>query len=246
MIIYKTVNKINGHYYIGKDEKNNPLYLGSGLALGRAIKKYGRENFSKEVLEECTDSDILAERERFWILYYNAVLDSNSYNIAYGGRGGNTGSYYKVGRSGKLNSQYGRKYTTEERQDQSNKIKNYHNNPANAKILADRYRRSSKTQKGRPKNPKSVAKNKASKIQYFQEYNIIRTIYILTSPEGNTYKFNGLHEITLWCKENGYSIWTVQRRLLKNIQPKSGTLVGWTATVESCFIKNRRSLPGGK
>ena len=33
MIIYKTTNLINGKIYIGKDEKNTPNYIGSGLLI---------------------------------------------------------------------------------------------------------------------------------------------------------------------------------------------------------------------
>jgi hypothetical protein len=45
MIIYKTTNIINGKYYVGKDINNSESYLGSGVLLKRAIKKYGKENF---------------------------------------------------------------------------------------------------------------------------------------------------------------------------------------------------------
>ena len=41
MIIYKTTNLINGKFYIGKDSKNDPNYLGSGKILKKAFKKYG-------------------------------------------------------------------------------------------------------------------------------------------------------------------------------------------------------------
>ena len=90
MIIYKTTNLINGKYYVGKDEKNNPEYLGSGLLLNKAIKKYGRENFKKEILETCVDRKELNEREIHWIKKLKAV--SIGYNIAEGGSGGNTKS----------------------------------------------------------------------------------------------------------------------------------------------------------
>ena len=33
MIIYKTINLLNGKVYVGKDEKNNPNYYGSGKIL---------------------------------------------------------------------------------------------------------------------------------------------------------------------------------------------------------------------
>jgi len=52
MIIYKTTNTINGKIYIGKDVKNDPNYIGSGLYIKNAIKKYGKEHFKKETIED--------------------------------------------------------------------------------------------------------------------------------------------------------------------------------------------------
>jgi len=45
--IYKTTNLINGKIYIGQSFKHNCKYLGSGIFLKRAIKKYGIENFRR-------------------------------------------------------------------------------------------------------------------------------------------------------------------------------------------------------
>jgi hypothetical protein len=50
VIIYKTTNLINNKIYIGKSNTNNSDYLGSGKRLKLAIKKYGKENFKKEML----------------------------------------------------------------------------------------------------------------------------------------------------------------------------------------------------
>jgi len=88
MIIYKTTNLINGKFYVGKDEKNNPEYLGSGINLNRAIKKYGKENFIKETIEVCSTREELIEREKYWIKETKA--QELGYNIADGGWGGNT------------------------------------------------------------------------------------------------------------------------------------------------------------
>jgi len=88
MVIYKTTNLIDGKFYVGKDEKNNPQYLGSGLRLNRAIKKYGIQNFKKEILEFCLDKKMLSEREKFWIKNLDAI--KKGYNIALGGAGGDT------------------------------------------------------------------------------------------------------------------------------------------------------------
>ena len=88
MIIYKTINLINSKFYIGKDSKNNPEYLGSGLNLQRAIKKYGKENFEKIILEYCETNEQLCVREKHWIKETKA--QELGYNIADGGHGGST------------------------------------------------------------------------------------------------------------------------------------------------------------
>lgn len=88
MIIYKTTNLINGKFYVGKDEINNPNYLGSGKILKLAITKNGRDNFKKEILEVCNCRELLNEREKYWIKSLSAT--TNGYNIAEGGTGGKT------------------------------------------------------------------------------------------------------------------------------------------------------------
>jgi group I intron endonuclease len=85
--IYKTINLINGKIYIGKATKNNKNYLGSGLKIVAAIKKYGRDSFRKEIIEECS-KDVTCTRERHWIQFYNSTNDTVGYNISSGGDGG--------------------------------------------------------------------------------------------------------------------------------------------------------------
>jgi len=80
MIIYITKNLVNNKKYIGKDSLNNPGYLGSGALLLKDIKKYGKENFKKEILEYCTKEN-LGKREEYWIDYFNAVKSNDFYNI---------------------------------------------------------------------------------------------------------------------------------------------------------------------
>lgn len=82
--IYKITNNINGFIYIGQDAHNRPNYYGSGTIIRHAIKKYGRENFSREVLEVC-DRSKLNEREIYWIEYYASTNTSIGYNISKGG-----------------------------------------------------------------------------------------------------------------------------------------------------------------
>lgn len=91
--IYLTTNKINGKKYIGQryyDTKEQwKSYLGSGNILKDAIKKYGKDNFTVEILENCETKELLDNREKYWIQKYNAIKDNTFYNIAIGGTGGN-------------------------------------------------------------------------------------------------------------------------------------------------------------
>lgn len=92
--IYITTNNINGKKYVGQkkydDKRKWVSYLGSGIALNNAINKYGRENFSREIIEECNSKEQLDDREKYWIAYYDAVNSKAFYNIACGGDGGDT------------------------------------------------------------------------------------------------------------------------------------------------------------
>ncbi len=90
MIIYKIINKVNNKIYIGKDLNNNPKYFGSGKLLKLAIKKYGKENFEKIILEHCSSGKELCEKEIYWIKKLNSTNRNIGYNITFGGAGGDT------------------------------------------------------------------------------------------------------------------------------------------------------------
>jgi len=96
MIIYKTTNLVNNKIYIGQNATDNPDYLGSGVVLDRAINKYGRENFNREILETCKDKEELDDREVYWIAFYNATDEKIGYNLTKGGTGGNTYSFLSL------------------------------------------------------------------------------------------------------------------------------------------------------
>ena len=87
-IIYKTTNKINGKFYIGVHSTNNlnDNYLGSGWVLKAAIKKYGKENFIKEILF-IYDSRQLAMKKEAELVNEDFIKDNNNYNLTLGGNG---------------------------------------------------------------------------------------------------------------------------------------------------------------
>lgn len=49
--------------------------------ISKAIRKYGWENFKKEVIEEVEDIELLEDRETFFIDRYNSTNRSIGYNI---------------------------------------------------------------------------------------------------------------------------------------------------------------------
>lgn len=80
MIVYITTNLKNGKKYIGSHINNNPNYLGSGVYLKKAIKKYGKENFIRETLVEVMNIETMKELEVHYIEYYNAYKSPLFYN----------------------------------------------------------------------------------------------------------------------------------------------------------------------
>lgn len=84
--VYLTTNLVNNKKYIGQHYGEvTDSYIGSGSILKKAIEKYGKNNFKKEILEICEDYNSLNIAEKKWITKYNAVESENFYNIAAGG-----------------------------------------------------------------------------------------------------------------------------------------------------------------
>jgi hypothetical protein len=87
--VYKITNTINNKIYIGVHSTNNidDGYMGSGMALAKAFKKYGKENFYKEILEYCDDQESLYKREAE-IVNKEFINRNDTYNLQTGGKGG--------------------------------------------------------------------------------------------------------------------------------------------------------------
>lgn len=92
--VYQTTNLINGRTYVGVHRTHDPNddYLGSGKALLTAVKKYGKENFRKEVLAICETEQEMFELERE-LVSEDVTQDRSNYNLAPGGREGKVISY---------------------------------------------------------------------------------------------------------------------------------------------------------
>ena len=126
--IYKITNKVNGKSYIGQTIQSvkERFYQHcatkcskavSNMAIHRAIKKYGKSNFTVEVIEE-VESTNLNDRERYWIRYYDSY--NNGYNSTEGGQDGiklfknlDTESIVREYKSGKSLREIGRLFNVD-------------------------------------------------------------------------------------------------------------------------------------
>lgn len=102
--LYQITNKINGKIYIGVHSTSNldDAYMGSGKSLRAAYKKYGFDNFEKNILEFFdTESDMYA-REKI-LVTERFVDDRSTYNLNIGGYGG-WHAARKTAQSSKANS----------------------------------------------------------------------------------------------------------------------------------------------
>ena len=93
--IYKITNKINGKTYVGqhKYKKLDDGYMGSGVLLRKAQKKYGIESFAKEILYSSIQYKETADDVERFTIAKERSLGKAEYNIANGGQGGNLGPF---------------------------------------------------------------------------------------------------------------------------------------------------------
>lgn len=109
--VYEITNLVNGMKYIGKRtckcniEDDN--YMSSSSLVKKAIKKYGINNFKKDIVFICNTEDEAYEKEEYYISLKNAVLDRKYYNLCGGGKG--------VG-SGQNNHRFGKKISEKHRE----------------------------------------------------------------------------------------------------------------------------------
>ena len=126
--IYKITNKVNGKSYIGQTiqsvkerfyqhcaTKCSQAIL--NMVIHKAITKYGKSNFTIEVIEE-VESANLNDRERYWIRYYDSY--NNGYNSTEGGQDGiklfknlDTESIVREYKSGKSLREIGRLFNVD-------------------------------------------------------------------------------------------------------------------------------------
>jgi group I intron endonuclease len=235
MIIYKTTNTINNKFYIGKDLRNSKYYLGSGLAVKNAIKKYGRSNFIKEIIEFCNSENHLNEREIFWIQHFREISPNLIYNIADGGEGGDLSKFRSESKNkGKTYLEiYGEKRTSEIAERKRIKLSGSNNGMFGRKLSKEHREKISAANTGRERNFSMDHKEKLSNslrgkthteetIKKMSESHIGKNTYGLTvnqyDNDGNLLNtFKSIQEASNFLDINYKKIW---RNTAKNFKFK--------------------------
>lgn len=114
-IIYKVTNNLNGMVYIGKTDcfekrkrEHTQYDINDNCIFHRALKKYGEENFTWEVIDKAVGLEAINNLERHYIKLYDSYKP-NGYNMTKGGDGGsmwNARPVVCLTKSGKFVSRY--------------------------------------------------------------------------------------------------------------------------------------------
>lgn len=112
-LVYKITNLINGKIYIGIHitMKLDDGYYGSSLLVKRAIKKYGIENFKKEILFDFDNPEEMIAKE-VELVTDEFVSRTDTYNLNLGG-----GSFYYIHKNGMSNPNLANKIHVEKLND---------------------------------------------------------------------------------------------------------------------------------
>jgi group I intron endonuclease len=91
MVIYKIVNNINEKVYIGLTTKDLSRRISEHIQenksyIQRALNKYGLESFTISIIDCADTKEILKEKEKHWIKFYDCKAP-NGYNLTDGGDG---------------------------------------------------------------------------------------------------------------------------------------------------------------
>lgn len=131
--IYKVTNTTNGNIYIGQTTRTPQVRWNQhqrdafypnredyNTKFHRAIRKYGVDSFTCELVERCCD-DSLNDREMYWISFFDTFNTKHGYNCTSGGGSdfcvsSETRKKISESKSGERNHYYGKHLTKEHRE----------------------------------------------------------------------------------------------------------------------------------
>ena len=224
-LVYLTTNLVNQKFYVGVHSTYNldDGYLGSGNNIRNAIKKYGKENFKRDILHLCLTKNDAYELERQ--IVDNFLLNKeNCYNIIKGGNSNRTINTKRTSWNKGLT-----KYTDERILDYSYKLSKIKKD----KLLSPYHKEQiGKSSKGRFVSLDTKEKIRKTKIG---ELHHNAKSYKVITPNGEIIYFKGL---TNFCKNNNLSLdvmydntnkGTILKEPFNRFKSEKGkNCIGWT------------------
>jgi group I intron endonuclease len=124
VIIYKITHKLSGKVYIGQTTQTprarwlQHLRKKANRPLCNAIRNWGAEAFSFEVIDSAADLSDLNDKEEYYISYHNSI-SPDGYNLHVGGgscrQHPDSIEKLSAARKGPINPNYGKKASAETR-----------------------------------------------------------------------------------------------------------------------------------
>jgi group I intron endonuclease len=199
-LIYKYTSPSNKNYIgqtknLTKREKQHQSIKSKCTAFSSAIKKYGFDNFTLEILEQNLTLEEANIREPYWILFYN-TLAPNGYNLMSGGNNSkHSEERIKImieQNLGENNPMYGKKHTIEA--SQKMKANHINNSGENHPMFGKHHSEESIERR------KILIKGENNPMYgKFGENNPNSKKYIITFPDGHEEVIIGLNQ---FCKDN--------------------------------------------
>lgn len=173
--IYKITNLVNGKTYIGqhKYKKLNDYYMGSGILLYKAKKKYGKENFEKEILYSSIQYKETADDMEKFAIKKERALGKAEYNLADGGAGISGYHFHLSEETKKKMSEYwkGKQFSEETKKRISDAKKGKHHSEEARKKMSESHKGKSSWNKG--KKPSEETRRKMSEAKKGKHYKLV-------------------------------------------------------------------------
>ena len=226
--IYKITNIINKKYYIGmhRTKKLEDNYFGSGNALKSAVKKYGKKNFTKEILFVFDNEQDMKKKEKELV-----IVSENTYNMTEGGHGG-FGYINMKGINKGLNNIMNRDIIAKHTCIENAKITRNNNKQFYSSISKTNIKLAIESNKGRKRPNHSLFMKKQSKSFWKKNKEAMRdalsSTFRIISPEGDVFITNRLQE---FCEKNNLTYTTLWNTSKTGLTPKKGKCKGWICKI---------------
>lgn len=184
--VYKTTNTINNRTYTGvhRTTNINDGYLGSGKLLKKAIAKYGKENFTREIIAFFDTYQEALDKERE-LVNMDYINRDDTYNLKEGGFGSCRNSdeqlrFYGSEERRKRISENFKRWIKENPEKHAERMHKINKNPEKIRKMAEKHRGTKRSAKARENIARAI-----------RESNVRNPDAVLRkSGKGRTYKYN--------------------------------------------------------